>query len=80
MEFMMSARGWQECIALGNMEGYRVRFEETAEFFKDRFQEANVIGKKMIEMITKKTTHSSTPSAVVQDSTISNNNGKPQEP
>jgi len=56
MEFMMSARGWQECIALGNMEGYRVRFEDTAQFFQNRFGEAAVIGKQMIEMITRKTT------------------------
>lgn len=55
MEFMMSARGWQECIALGNMEGYRMRFEDTAQFFQNRFGEAAVIGKQMIEMITRKT-------------------------
>ncbi|KAF8943565.1 prephenate dehydrogenase (NADP(+)) [Haplosporangium gracile] len=60
MEFMMSARGWQECIALGNMEGYRVRFEDTAQFFKSRFGEAAVIGKQMIEMITRKTNPSPT--------------------
>lgn len=60
MEFMMSARGWQECIALGNMEGYRVRFEDTAQFFKSRFGEAAVIGKQMIEMITRKTNPSTT--------------------
>ena len=60
MEFMMSARGWQECIALGNMEGYRVRFEDTAQFFKSRFGEAAVIGKQMIEMITRKTNLSTT--------------------
>lgn len=57
MEFMMSARGWQECIALGNMEGYRMRFEDTSKFFQDRFGEAAVVGKQMIEMITRKTTH-----------------------
>ncbi|KAF9166582.1 prephenate dehydrogenase (NADP(+)) [Actinomortierella ambigua] len=55
MEFMMSARGWQECIELGSMDGYRIRFEETAVFFQDRFSEAAVIGKRMIDMITTKT-------------------------
>jgi prephenate dehydrogenase (NADP+) len=55
MEFMMSARGWQECIALGNMEGYHMPSEHTAQVFQNRFGEAAVIGKQMIEMITRKT-------------------------
>ncbi|KAF9969114.1 hypothetical protein BGZ65_012260, partial [Modicella reniformis] len=52
MKFMMDGKS---VFPLGNMESYRLRFEDTAEFFKHRFQEANVIGKKMIEMITRKT-------------------------
>ncbi|RUP49565.1 hypothetical protein BC936DRAFT_142218, partial [Jimgerdemannia flammicorona] len=55
MEFMTAARGWAECVELGNMEGYRKRFEATAGFFSDRFAESAMLGNKMIAMITKKT-------------------------
>ncbi|RUS23182.1 hypothetical protein BC937DRAFT_91105 [Endogone sp. FLAS-F59071] len=55
MEFLTAARGWAECVDLGNMEGYRRRFEGTASFFKDRFAESAVLGNRMIQMIMKKT-------------------------
>lgn len=53
MEFVTCARGWAECVELGSMEGYRKRFEGTAEFFKDRFTDSAVLGNKMIAMISK---------------------------
>ncbi|KAG2181143.1 hypothetical protein INT43_008725 [Umbelopsis isabellina] len=53
MEFVTCARGWAECVDLGSMEGYRKRFESTAEFFKDRFADSAVLGNKMIAMISK---------------------------
>lgn len=55
MEFLTAARGWAECVDLGNMEGYRRRFEGTASFFKDRIAESAVLGNRMIQMIMKKT-------------------------
>ncbi|KAJ2956481.1 hypothetical protein NQZ79_g7671 [Umbelopsis isabellina] len=53
MEFVTCARGWAECVDLGSMEGYRKRFESTADFFKDRFADSAVLGNKMIAMISK---------------------------
>ncbi|ORY93324.1 hypothetical protein BCR43DRAFT_558434 [Syncephalastrum racemosum] len=53
MEFVTCARGWAECVSLGNMEAYQKRFTETAEYFSDRFSESTIVGNNMIAMITK---------------------------
>ncbi|CAO3599563.1 unnamed protein product [Absidia cylindrospora] len=53
MEFVTCARGWAECVELGSMDGYEKRFASTAGFFQDRFAESNVLGNKMIAMISK---------------------------
>jgi prephenate dehydrogenase (NADP+) len=53
MEFVTCARGWAECVELGSMDGYEKRFASTAAFFQDRFTESNVLGNKMIAMISK---------------------------
>jgi len=37
MEFYSASKGWAECVAVGNMAAYQKRFEETAEFFKERY-------------------------------------------
>ncbi|KAI8059507.1 hypothetical protein BC940DRAFT_313593 [Gongronella butleri] len=54
MEFVTCARGWAECVELGSMHAYERRFNGTAAFFQDRFTESNVLGNKMIAMISKK--------------------------
>ncbi|ORX58338.1 hypothetical protein DM01DRAFT_1218678 [Hesseltinella vesiculosa] len=53
MEFVTCARGWAECVDLGSMHAYEKRFTDTASFFQDRFAESNVVGNKMIAMISK---------------------------
>ncbi|KAL0075489.1 hypothetical protein J3Q64DRAFT_1648344 [Phycomyces blakesleeanus] len=53
MEFVTCARGWAECVDLGSMEGYQKRFTATADFFRDRFSDSNIVGNKMIAMISK---------------------------
>ena len=53
MEFVTCARGWAECVELGSMDGYRTRFESTADFFKDMFADSAVLGNKMIAMFSK---------------------------
>ena len=35
-QFYSAAQGWAQCVALGSMEGYHLRFEDTAAFFQDR--------------------------------------------
>lgn len=53
MEFVTCARGWAESVSLGSMEGYQKRFEETASYFRDQFAESNILGNRMIAMISK---------------------------
>ncbi|KAJ9110199.1 hypothetical protein QFC20_003051 [Naganishia adeliensis] len=50
-EFVVAARGWSQCVSFGSFDLYRNRFEETASFFAPRFQEATVVGGKMIKTI-----------------------------
>ncbi|KAI6101276.1 hypothetical protein F5141DRAFT_1218308 [Pisolithus sp. B1] len=51
LEFVVAARGWSQCVAFGNFELYRDRFERTAAFFESRFEEANKLGSAMIKAI-----------------------------
>ncbi|KIK20827.1 hypothetical protein PISMIDRAFT_24113 [Pisolithus microcarpus 441] len=51
LEFVIAARGWSQCVAFGNFELYRDRFERTAAFFESRFEEANKLGSAMIKAI-----------------------------
>ena len=51
LEFVVAARGWSQCVSLGNFEVYRKRFEETRKFFEGRFEEANQVGGEMIKAI-----------------------------
>ncbi|KAI9591944.1 hypothetical protein BDF19DRAFT_492277 [Syncephalis fuscata] len=53
LNFYSAAQGWAQCVALGNMEGYRLRFEDTSAFFKDRLKEAGQLSTQMISTITK---------------------------
>ncbi|CAG8454556.1 4039_t:CDS:10 [Ambispora gerdemannii] len=55
MEFYSASKGWAECVGIGNMTAYKVRFESTAQFFESRFEENNKLGKEMINLITNKT-------------------------
>jgi prephenate dehydrogenase (NADP+) len=40
IEFYTAAKGWVACIELQSLEAYQCRFEDTAEYFKDRSKEA----------------------------------------
>ena len=51
LEFVVAARGWSQCVSFGSFEVYKRRFEETREFFKGRFEEANRVGGEMIKAI-----------------------------
>jgi prephenate dehydrogenase (NADP+) len=51
LEFVVAARGWSQCVSLGNFDVYRRRFEETRMFFESRFEEANRVGGEMIKAI-----------------------------
>lgn len=51
LEFVVAARGWSQCVAFGNFDLYRERFESTAAFFESRFEEANKLGTAMIKAI-----------------------------
>ncbi|WVR03321.1 hypothetical protein IAU60_000312 [Kwoniella sp. DSM 27419] len=51
VEFVVAARGWSECVTFGNFDLYRKRFEETADFFAPRFEEATKLGGRMIKAI-----------------------------
>ena len=53
-EFYLAAKGWVECIELGSMEAYRKRFEGTADYFKDRTEQAKLVSSEMIKHIAKK--------------------------
>ncbi|KAL0244070.1 hypothetical protein I308_105333 [Cryptococcus tetragattii IND107] len=51
VEFVVAARGWSECVDVGNFGWYKRRFEETSNFFAPRFEEATKLGGKMIKAI-----------------------------
>lgn len=50
-EFVIASRGWAQAVRYGNFENYQRRFEETTEFFRDRFAEANVVGAEMLKVV-----------------------------
>lgn len=56
LEFTFAARGWSDCVAFGDFEGYRDRFESTQQFFKPRFADATKVGNEMIKTILENTT------------------------
>ncbi|KAK8845302.1 hypothetical protein IAR55_006015 [Kwoniella newhampshirensis] len=51
VEFVVGARGWSECVSFGNFDLYQRRFEEVANFFAPRFEEATKLGGRMIKAI-----------------------------
>ena len=46
---------WSQRVSLGNMEGYREKFETVSRYFAPRFPEARKIGNEMIETILERT-------------------------
>lgn len=46
---------WSQRVLLGNMEGYREKFESVQAYFRPRFPEAVKIGNEMIKTILEKT-------------------------
>ncbi|KAL2068120.1 hypothetical protein VTL71DRAFT_16218 [Oculimacula yallundae] len=55
LEFTFAARGWSECVAFGDFEGYRDRFQSTQKFFEPRFADATRVGNEMIKTILENT-------------------------
>ena len=51
LEFTFAARDWSERVNLGNMDGYREKFEKIQAYFAPRFAEANKVGNEMIKTI-----------------------------
>lgn len=51
LEFVVAARGWSQCVSFGNFKLYEKRFMETRKFFEGRFEEATVVGSRMIQTI-----------------------------
>jgi prephenate dehydrogenase (NADP+) len=51
LEFVIGARGWSKCVSHGSFNLYKRRFQETAEFFDSRFEEATKVGTAMIKTI-----------------------------
>ncbi|KAI9225511.1 MAG: hypothetical protein DHS80DRAFT_20243 [Piptocephalis tieghemiana] len=55
LSFYSASQGWAQCVELGNMEGYRRRFQETAAFFSDRLPDASKLSSEMIRTIIRRT-------------------------
>jgi prephenate dehydrogenase (NADP+) len=56
VEFVVASRGWSQCVSFGNFDLYKSRFEETAAFFKSRFEEAGKVGSEMLKIIMDSST------------------------
>lgn len=55
LEFTFAARGWAECVELGNFAGYEDRFRSTQKFFEPRFADATKVGNDMMKTILANT-------------------------
>jgi prephenate dehydrogenase (NADP+) len=42
---------WSNRVSLGNLEGYRTKFEHIQSYFSPRFAEATKVGNEMIRTI-----------------------------
>jgi len=51
LEFTFAAKDWSERVSLGNMDGYREKFERIQKYFEPRFKEATKVGNEMIKTI-----------------------------
>lgn len=51
LEFTFAARGWADCVELGDFQGYKDRFVKTQKFFEPRFEDAGKVGSEMIKAI-----------------------------
>lgn len=55
LEFTFAARGWSDCVAFGDFESYKDRFQSTQKFFEPRFADATKVGNEMIKTILENT-------------------------
>ncbi|RKP06863.1 hypothetical protein THASP1DRAFT_31327 [Thamnocephalis sphaerospora] len=53
LHFYSAAQGWAQCIEIGSMEGYQLRFQDTSSFFQDRLADAGKLSSEMIATITR---------------------------
>lgn len=51
LEFTFAARDWSERVNLGNMDGYREKFDKIQKYFEPRFPEATRVGNEMIKTL-----------------------------
>jgi prephenate dehydrogenase (NADP+) len=54
LEFAIAAGEWSRCVSYGNFGLYQQRFNETADFFESRFEEATKVGTAMIKTIMER--------------------------
>lgn len=53
LEFTIAARGWSQSVRFGDFEAYRRRFEDTADWFRPRFEESTKRGAQMLKEVLK---------------------------
>lgn len=46
-----TCQDWSERVSLGNMEGYRAKFEKMQTYFAPQFPDATKLGNEMIKTI-----------------------------
>ncbi|PVU96595.1 hypothetical protein BB561_001058 [Smittium simulii] len=51
--FFVSVLGWEQCIQLNSFDGFKERFDDTKEFFKDRLVEAKTLSSKIINFLAE---------------------------
>jgi prephenate dehydrogenase (NADP+) len=56
LEFVIAARGWSQCVSFGSFKLYEERFASTRAFFEGRFEEAAVVGSRMIKAVLDEAT------------------------
>lgn len=50
-QILMAQQDWSDRVDLGNMDGYREKFEKVQQYFAPRFPEATALGNEMIRTI-----------------------------
>ena len=50
-QLTFTLQDWSNRVSLGNMEGYRTKFENIQSYFSPRFAEATKVGNEMIRTI-----------------------------
>ena len=54
LEFTFAARDWSQRVSLGNLEGYREKFEMVQQYFSPMFEDAGKLGNEMVRTILER--------------------------